>query len=331
MLAGAIVATIVAILVVGVFSAQKKAPVAAPASGSDWWPPGMAPKQRLRFEQLLLAYFAKRGEQVRLVDGCAINGEDMRDGLQNIAQRCAQADEREWPTLIGDHFDNMQRSKSEQDDLARRVGDFDAVAELLVPRLWNEDLPDREQMFVLREDLEGTRTVLSFDLPSCVTNVRPDNLAAWSRPVADVFDRALENLAEKHPVEVGQHDLGDGFGLWILGADHFYAASHALLLDRYPGCVGPGGALVAIPHRHVLLSYPIESMQAAIAVNKLVPIAMGMFREGPGSITPNLYWYRNGRFQRIPYELGDKELQIRPPEGFIELLGELAKREQEPA
>lgn len=331
MLAAAVVVAIVAILVVVVFSARQQAPVATPASGDDWWPPGMAPKQRLRFEQLVLAYFAQRGESVRLVDGCAVNDGDMRYGLQNVAQRCAQADEREWPTLIGDHFDNMQRSKSEQDDLARRVGDFDAVADLLVPRLWNEDLPDQGRMFVLREDLEGTRTVLSFDLPSCVTNVTPEHLKAWNRPVADVFDRALKNLAEKHPVEVGKHDLGDGINLWILGADHFYAASHALLLDRYAGCVGPGGALVAIPHRQVLLSYPIETVQAAIAVNKLIPIAIGMFREGPGSITPNLYWYRNGKFLRIPYDISDKELSIRPPDGFIDLLNDLAKQAKEPA
>jgi hypothetical protein len=52
-----------------------------------------------------------------------------------------------------------------------------------------------------------------------------------------------------------------------------------------------------------------------------------MEREGPGSITPNLYWYRDGRFTLLPYEIANKQFNFRPPDELVDLMNQLAADE----
>ena len=57
-----------------------------------------------------------------------------------------------------------------------------------------------------------------------------------------------------------------------------------------------------------------------------VQAVVGMHRDGPGSITPNLFWYRDGTFEQLPYELEGNQLSFAPSDDFVELLDQLSAK-----
>jgi hypothetical protein len=50
-----------------------------------------------------------------------------------------------------------------------------------------------------------------------------------------------------------------------------------------------------------------------------------MFEEGPGSLSPSLYWWRNGAFTVIPTRLQKGELTISPPPDFVDVVSALSR------
>jgi hypothetical protein len=45
--------------------------------------------------------------------------------------------------------------------------------------------------------------------------------------------------------------------------------------------------------------------------------------EGPGSISDNIFWYKDGHYENLPYEIVDDKIQFYPPEGFVSMLNSL--------
>ena len=61
------------------------------------------------------------------------------------------------------------------------------------------------------------------------------------------------------------------------------------------------------------------------AAGAMLQVIVGMHRDGPGSISQNLYWYHEGEYIVLPYELEDQSLRFLPPDDFSELLDELGE------
>ncbi len=59
----------------------------------------------------------------------------------------------------------------------------------------------------------------------------------------------------------------------------------------------------------------------------LAPLIQGLFRDGPGSISSELYWWRDGALVHLPIAPNRKGFDISPPDAFIALLNGL----EEPA
>jgi len=96
-------------------------------------------------------------------------------------------------------------------------------------------------------------------------------------------------------------------------------------MDNYPQVLGAKGTLVGIPHRHAVFLYPIETLEVVTACNILIPVISSMYHDGPGSISNNLFWYYNGEFITLPFEIGEKELKFFPPEEFVDILNTLSE------
>jgi len=171
--------------------------------------------------------------------------------------------------------------------------------------------------------------VLVFDLPTSIRNVMPSDVASWQRPVEELFRVALSNTLENNPPELQAQALPDDLKVWVFGGNNFYVASQALLLEHFPQCLGAHGALVGIPRRQTLICYPINSLEVLKALNYLPIIISAMEKEGPGSITPNVYWYTRGRFVNLPYELSETAYNLTPPEAFVEMLNSMAGPEED--
>ena len=277
------------------------------------------------FKHLIDEHFRARNQKIEWGDGALIlrQPEGMQQlGLTNLAQLCARNDGDEWKQIVDDHFRTLEKSQSEQRVLEDRLTDFARVSELLAVRLWPDkflgDL-DTSKM-IQRHDLPGTISALVYDLPSSIRNVTPDEVAGWGRDPDELFRIALANIRETCIPDVSQQSLGDDIDVFVLSDESFFVASHALILEDHPNCIGPFGTLIGVPHRHVLLAYPIENIQVVDAIPRMIAVIAGMEREGPGSISSRIYWHQHGEFFDLPYRVDDNTLHFMPPESFLEML-----------
>ncbi len=281
------------------------------------------------FLQLVLDYFQVREIDVAVGDGILVDQErDIHFGLQNLAQMCHRSNQSDWPEIIEMHFGSLWDAEEERKSLDRKKQDFSKIRELLAVRLWPADyLSSLAQVdIVYREDIEGTVSVLVYDLQNSIIQVATSDAALWGRETEELFEIGLQNTWRSKPPDVSMEALGDGVQVAVFQGHSFYVATHALLLEDYAGYVGTYGSLIIIPHRHAMVCYPIEDVNVINALDKLIIIALQMYNEGPGSISPRLYWYENGRFTDLPYQItDDRQLHFAPPEEFLALLHDLSE------
>jgi len=248
-------------------------------------------------------------------------------GLQNLAQMCHLGDKAERAAIVEGHFGMIERIQSDRADLARRIGHLDSVKDLLAVRIWPKSYLDAVSgQCIHREDLEGTITVLVFDLPTSIRPVSPKEANVWGKRTEELLQIGLDNVLRTCRPEIDRHDLGDGVGLVSMTGESHFVATHVLMLEHHSDCLGTYGALIGIPHRHAVLCHPIEDFQSVKAIQTFAIMIQGMEHEGPGSISPRLYWYRDGEFTDIPVEQTEQGLIVRPPDKFVGLLNELAER-----
>jgi hypothetical protein len=195
-----------------------------------------------------------------------------------------------------------------KDLLAVRVGD-------------EESLPTDKLIF--RRDLPGTISYLVFDLPNSVESVAPHLPEIWGKSIDELFALGLANVKQSANPSIEQVEIEPGATFTAYTGDSFFTASFALLLDQLDGATGPHGTLVAIPHRHMLLIHRIETAAAVFAVQHLGVLAVNLDEQGPGSISPNLFWYRDGKFVNLPFRIEGDSFNFRPPEEFMEMLNAL--------
>jgi hypothetical protein len=121
--------------------------------------------------------------------------------------------------------------------------------------------------------------------------------------------------------------LTETIAVQIMSGNSFFASTRVLMLEEFPECLGLYGSLVGIPHRHAAILYPIQNLDVITAVNVLIPLIKSLYNEGPGSISPNLYWYRQQKFINLPYRETRKALQFFPPAEFTDMLNRMTATE----
>jgi hypothetical protein len=310
----------------------------------SWWRPAPPAWARFfskgeyyRFLEEIRGYFRRRGLAIVIEDSilcvpAGLPGGIQRCGLLNLAQRCKQeADAATWPGIIAAHFDSFERHLQESARVQEIARDFERVAPLLAVRLYPQEYleGDTARHCVFRRDLPGTVTVLVYDLPSSIQNVRPGDVASWGRDVEEIFEIALDNVRLHSIPQRSEVACGDGIALQVLTGQDYFVATHALLLDEHPACVGIHGALVGVPHRHAVLTYPIRDMAVLRVVQPMLGAIIGMERDGPGSISSQLFWYHDGSYERLPYRVDRQRLIVEPPAPFLELLQTLARTDED--
>lgn len=291
---------------------------------------GFTQRQQEQFLTQVAAYFTSRNLPAEFNDG-AINIRDDANkaitlGLDNLAQMCRQSPETEWEHLIAVHFDNCLDTMRDAARLDAELKDFANAREQLMVRLIAKDALDDPPTLVYREDIPGLYTYLAIDLPTTVMSVHPERLADWGQEEDELFTIGLDNVRRTCAPEVFQDTVNDA-AIVGLTSDNFFTAAHALMLPEHKACLGTFGAIVALPTRHTIVCHPINDMNIVQGVNALAIMAHGIFQDGPGSLTPKLYWYDNGRFTELPYKMEGKKLNFYPPENFVHLLSHLAERD----
>lgn len=266
----------------------------------------------------------RRGLPYTLGDGTvevAVPGGETGDyGLLNLAQTCHACAPADWPSTIREHFDNAFRSTRDSEELDEKSQTLDGVRPYLKVRLYHTDY--LAQMggtgLVHRVPAEGLIETLVYDLPGSVRTVPPEHVQKWGVPEADLFRIGLDNVRSERPAPVLQtFEVGKSATLRALVGDSFFTASHALFLEEHLGAATEFGAVLAVPHRHAVLFHTITDLRVVTAVNSLIPIAFGMYQEGPGSLSSGIYWWRSGRLSALPTKVTAQSISFSPTDAFV--------------
>jgi hypothetical protein len=294
------------------------------------WAPYFSPRQYHAFVTAVKGWFHARNVYARINDGFVVagaQGEESQMGLSNLAQTCNLREQTEWPQIIESHFQSLTEARKLEAELQVDLKDFEKMKDLLAIRLMPMDYvqsaSDAVDKLVIRDDLEDVATVLVFDLPTTVRTVSRQEAAKWGHDDLSLFQTALDNVRTNCQPQLHEETLDNGLKIWALTDESMFVATHVLLLEDHPVRIGLRGTLVGVPHRHTLLFHPINDLQTVPISTILIPMIRGMFDEGPGSVSPALYWYHDSTFTKLSYLVDKEKFTFTLPPEFTEMLDSL--------
>ena len=288
------------------------------------WADFFDPKQYQEFHARLseeltsreLSYeFDQDKSSIRIVAG-EFEGHTL--GFFNLAQTCLQHPRRQWRSVIHRHIEGILTARAGVDSATESYDrDFEQARDNLKVRLYPADMHGMEKTLSWPVT-EGIQAVLVYDLPESVVGVLRENTTAWNMTDDELFEIGLANVkaeSEITPLKLPGEDGASVFG--IFDDNSLFAATRALFLQDYLPPDLELGAIVAIPNRHAVLFHPIVDSKALGALGSIIPAAIGMYQQGPGSVSPHVYWWQNGAFQRQPTEATEDGIHFNPTEEFI--------------
>ena len=238
--------------------------------------------------------------------------------LLNLAQLCHAGGPNRFAQLITGHFDALVAGRGDRvlaDELAL---DLARARPLLKLRLYPRDtFAEQESEFIVREVADDLYAVLCFDLPSNVVTDNASALDTWKCTRDDVWFAALANLRRNDRPVPEIVELG-GTTITTLTGDSFFVASNLLLLGDLITDEPEMGVLVAVPNRHTLVFHCIVDTSALQALQAMVVMANDLCAAGPGSISPNLFWWRAGELMTLPTTETSEHYEFTPPSAFID-------------
>lgn len=252
-----------------------------------------------RFCALVVSDFAEHGKSVEIVNGTTIvDGNRERPfGLYNLAAACAKNAEETWRATVAGHFRQVRLAVEEGESLARLSERFEDVRDILMPRIYEKSklLGYRQEDFYARNDLEGTKTYVVFDMPTSTTHVNRTHAKTWNMTDAEIFAVAMENLGKRPMVPTDVDRERSGQTTYFFDGDVF-TSTLALRIKDGQEWVGPFGALVVIPNRNRLVVHPIEGFESGRVYEILGPYAWKEHSTSPGAVSPFVYWFYEGTF-----------------------------------
>jgi hypothetical protein len=282
--------------------------------------------QYSQFINTVGAYFRSKGVSYSLHTGAIVRLCDKsygveKIGLLNLAQTCKRLPSASWSEMVEKHFEGMRIAADFEKEFQKKAHDFSFVKDHIAVRFYHSDYVAaiKDGLTIGKQIAEGIYAMLVFDFPHSVINVRPEQTIQWGKTYEELFEEALENVRKKYSFRLTEERLAE-VKVYLIAEDHFYAPNIILKLADHANLVSDRGILLGIPNRHAALMYPVRDAEVLTAVNRLIPVINGMYKDGPGSISDKLYWYHQDRFITLPYTMDEKNIQFYPPEEFVEML-----------
>jgi hypothetical protein len=281
------------------------------------------------FMSAVEADLKRRGMTVETGDGFMRaeppGGQSQMFGLSNLAQVCRATPKDDWTAVIASHFTGLINAQGR--DIDAIAADFEQARAILRIRLYPDDYAagatDIKDEPVLRPIAPGITLGLVYDFPESTNTVPSSHLAGWPHSEDEVLAIARENtLAEPLP-PWERLEANGGAGIEILQGDSFYVASRLLGLRALLGPDRDYGAVVGVPNRHTLVWHEIHDLSVVHAISGLSRLVQAMFAQGPGSISDQLYWWRDGEVTVLPVSYDRSGINFAPPDAFVEQLNNL--------
>jgi hypothetical protein len=217
---------------------------------------------------------------VMLLDG----PQRLHIGMRNLRQLARQVPRDDWPALVADHVGTIITAIEEPLDL----NDFALVRGLLRSRVYPAEA--RTGRLISRPFAPGLIEAIVADTPTTVRTVVTDDAITWPVTTDELFAVARDGVRADGPLEC---DVIDDTGIRVLEGSTFYAATHLVWLESYLD-PGPYGALAVAPTRSTIAACAIRKDTALVTAERLRAFAVDTHEDGPGSLTPDLFWWRRG-------------------------------------
>ncbi|MFF8974503.1 immunity 49 family protein [Streptomyces sp. NPDC014995] len=289
--------------------------------------PALTVAQADRLRGLTADHFAARHGIRPTVEADVVEYDGHRHPLTNLARWCRDAPEETWPDLVRQHFTRLD-SASRGDEDARELLRHTRLR-LLPSDAFPADAADRFRY--VRPVAEDLIAALALDTPESVRILGDGDVARAGLDALWAAGRA-NLLAE--PVEYTQVPGPSGALLHSVHGDSHFVASKALVLPELVRDVTgrdlpQAGALVAVPTRHLLAFHPVVDGTVVDAVNDLAAYALGAHQDGPGPLTPRLYWWHQGRLVCLTaFDHDSRVLSVVPPPELLDLMKNLRGAER---
>ncbi len=238
-----------------------------------------------RLIDLALEYLTAAGDDPRLEADEIVTSRG-RYGLINLSQHLARVPEADWPSLVHAHFER----------LAGVSIDFPARYDAARPRLRVRLAPDdAASLPVARQVADGLVEVLMMKIPVGGMSVTEQALAGWSTDLAQVWADARQATLWDEPRDRSLLVSPRGHRFTRIEGS-FWTSSLLLDLGRFLPVTATAGALTVIPCQDLLIFRPVDGEPVW---PDLVSLGSAMYRLGPGSISPDVFWWCEGTIERV--------------------------------
>ena len=246
--------------------------------------------------------FAEVGLETTLDEPGVLRGADgHRFGLWNLAATVATLPRRDWPAQARQHARLMVEAHS-----TAEVTDLDSVRDRILLKLAaREELPFSPPAYAV-DVAPGLVGLVAVDHPTHVQTIGKDSaldpLGGWDA-VRDVALGNLRRLRSQERHEVLGDDAEPTSRVHVFVGD-FFGASRLIVLDDVLrdelGVERPAhGALVAVPHRHVLVVHVVQGPGVVSALRLMAGFAAGEHAGAAGSLSPHVFHARHGRIEQV--------------------------------
>lgn len=238
-------------------------------------------------------------------------------GLANVWQLCLAAPPRQWPGIVDRFLDSVLPGLEPPPD-----EDLAAVRPALRVRIVPEDPEEGHTRppLAARPLADGLRAVLAVDRPTMVELVPAARVTRWQASQDELFEVACANVRRGPPPDVSVAPVEEGVLLTRVRGESFYTATWAFWLAELLGPLPPAGVLLGLPTRHELFAHPIAGVGAVSAIQPLSAVIAQAHRAGPGSLSPHLFWWRDGSLRRLPFAVKAGTFRFQPPDDFLDAL-----------
>lgn len=184
----------------------------------------------------------------------------------------------------------------------RHVGaKTDLVTWIDVPRLWS---------------------AVVYDSPDAVIALNPEHLAKWGITKDEARKAAIANMIVM-PLKDEEQTV-ESIRIRFLQAPYF-AEGQALCLHARD-LVGPAGTVFIVPSQSVMVAHPVSDMSSLMAPLLLKQLCGVIMRGQPNPVSPEVYWYNDGKFAVFEMKEVDGERGIELLPEFAEAIEALDRR-----
>ncbi len=258
--------------------------------------------------ELALAYFSHADQDVTVVDEGLSTDDGRVFGLEPLRRRLAGRDASQWEEAVRDHFDLLLGVEPVLPDTFA-----EAAPNLRSAVISSVDMGMFDGAIMERPLVDGLGERLMLRHGALGMTITAETVAGWEVDPDQVWARARDGALLDEPVDRVTFHLGHGVSYWALRGGR-WTSTRVLGLEEFLGGRKEFGALVAVPARDEVLVHQIRDERFTDATMAMLSHVATSYAESPLPVGCDLYWWNEGRLERICTPAEDRYRYIRVPE-----------------